>query len=72
MEIMTLYSQYIYIYLVLFTINNKLLFDTNNEIHNYKTKNNNNLHCPIANVSKLNKGAYISGTKVFNHLPQNI
>ena len=24
---------------------------------------------PIANLSKFNKGAYISGIKVFNHLP---
>jgi len=65
------YSQYIYS-LVLYTINNKHLFDTNNEIHKYKTGNNNNLHRPIANLSKFNKGAYISGMKVFNHLPQYI
>jgi len=44
MEIMT-YSQYIYS-LVLYTINNKHIFDTNNEIHKYKTRNNNNLHLP--------------------------
>ena len=57
LEIMTLYSQYIYS-LVLYTINNKHLFDANNEIHKYKTRNNNNLHCPIANLSKFNNGAY--------------
>ena len=57
---MTLYSQYIYS-LVLYTINNKQLFDTNNEIHTYKTRNNNNLHRPIANLSKFDKGAYKSG-----------
>ena len=62
-------SQYIYS-LVLYTIINKHQFDTNNEIHKYKTRNNNNLHRPIANLSKFNKGAYISGIKVFNHLPQ--
>jgi len=65
MEIMTLYSQYIYS-LVSYTVNNKHLFDTINEIHNYKARNNNNLHHPIANLSKFNKGAYISGIKVFN------
>jgi hypothetical protein len=70
-EIMTLYSQYIYS-LVLYTVNNKHLFDTNNEIHKYKTKNKKNLYLPVANLSKFNKGAYISGIKVFNHLPQNI
>jgi len=71
MEIRTLYSQYIYS-LVLYTINNKHLFDTNNEIHKYKTRNNNNLHHPIANLSKSTKGAYMSGIKVFNHLPQYV
>jgi hypothetical protein len=70
MEIMT-YSQYIYS-LVLYTVTNKHLFDTNNEIYKYKTRNNNNLHLPVANLSKFNKGAYISGIKVFNHLPQYI
>jgi hypothetical protein len=58
--------------LVLYTVNNKHLFDTNNEIHKYKTRNNNNLYLPIAILSKFNKGAYISGIKVFNHLPQYI
>jgi len=71
MEIMTLYSQYIYS-LVLYTVNNKQIFDANNKVHKYKTTNNNNLHCPIANLSKFNKGAYISDIKVFNHLPQCI
>ena len=68
---MTLYSQYIYS-LVLYTVNNKHLFDTNNEIHKYKTRNNNHLHLLIANLSKFNKGAYISSIKVFNHLSQYI
>jgi len=71
MEIMMLYSQYIYS-LVLYTVNNKHLFDTNNEIHKYKTRNNNNLGHPITKLSKFNKAAYISGIKVFNHLPQYI
>ena len=66
---MTLYSQYIYSSIV-FTVNNKYLFNTNNEIHKYRTRYNNNLHLPIANLSKFYKGAYISGAKVFNHLPQ--
>jgi hypothetical protein len=49
MEIMTLYS------LLLYTVNNNHLFDTNNKIHNYKTRNNNNLHLPLADLSKFNK-----------------
>jgi len=71
MEILTLYSQYIYS-LLFYTINNKHLFDTNNEIHKYKTRINNNLHCPITNLSKFNNGAYIPGIKFFSHLPQYI
>jgi hypothetical protein len=71
MEIMTLYSQYIYS-LLLNTINNKHLFNTKNEIHKYKTRSNNNLHLPVVNLKKFNKGAYISGIKVFNNLPQSI
>jgi hypothetical protein len=54
MEIMTLYSQYIYL-LVLHIVNKRHLFDTNNEIHKYKSKNNINLHFPLTNSSKFNK-----------------
>jgi hypothetical protein len=70
-EIMTLYSQYNHS-LGLFKINNNHLFDTNKEIHKYKTRNNNNLHLPLTSLSKFNKGAYMSGIKVFNQLPQYI
>jgi hypothetical protein len=71
MEIVTLYSQYIHS-LILYIINNKHLFDANKENHKYKIRNNNNLHCPVAKLSKFNTGAYISGIKVFIHLPQYI
>jgi hypothetical protein len=53
-------------------VNNKHLLETNNEIHKYKTRNNNNLHLPIATLLKFNKGAYVSGIKVFKHLSQYI
>jgi hypothetical protein len=74
MEIMMLYSQYIYS-LLLYAINNKYLFNIKNEIHKYKTRPLNNLHLPAVNLTKCNKGAYIysiSGIKVVNHLPQAI
>jgi hypothetical protein len=77
MEITTVYSQYIYIYiyiysLLLFTINNRYLFNTNNEIHKYKTRVSCNLHLPAVNLTQFHKGAYISGIKVFNHHPQSL
>jgi len=43
--------------LILYTVTIKHLFDTSNEICKYKTRNNNNLHLPIANLVKFNKGA---------------
>ena len=71
MWIMTLYSQYIYS-LLLFAVDNKHLFTANNKIHKYNTRNNNNLHLALANLTKYNKGPYIyiSGINIFNHLPQ--
>jgi len=59
-EIMTLYSQYVYA-LILYIVNNKHIFTANNEIHKYKTSNNNNLHHPTPNLSEFNNGAYIYG-----------
>jgi hypothetical protein len=31
-----------------------------------------NLHPPIANMTKFQKGVYYSGIKIFNNLPPNI
>jgi hypothetical protein len=70
LEIMTLYSQYIYS-LFLYTVN-KHFFNLNNEIHKYNTRLHSNLHVLIVNITKFRKGAYISGIKVFSHLPQVI
>jgi len=43
-----------------------------NEIHKYRTRDNNNLHLPIVSLSKFNEGAYFLGIKFFNHLPEYI
>jgi hypothetical protein len=61
---MTLYSQYIYS-LLLYTVNNKHLFNLNNEIHKYNTRLHSYLHEPTVNIT-FHKGAYISDIKVFN------
>ena len=70
-QIMTLYSLYIYS-LILFIINNKHSFALNNEIQKYHTRNNNNFHFPSVNLTKFCKGLYITGTRLFIHLPQII
>ena len=54
MEIMTLYSQYIFS-LILFAVKNKHLFTSNNEIHTYKTRNYLNFLLPTVNLTKFYK-----------------
>jgi hypothetical protein len=71
MEIVTLYSQYIFS-LILFADKNKHSFTSNNEIHTHKTRNCTNLHLPTVNLTKYYKGPYISGSKAFNHLLRRI
>jgi hypothetical protein len=39
-------------------------------MHKYKTRFSCNLHLPAVNLTTFHKGAYISGIKLFNHLPQ--
>jgi hypothetical protein len=68
---MTLYSQYIYA-LILFVTNNKNLFKNKSELHEHKTRLCKNLHLPKVMVAKFDRGVYITGIRVFNHLPQSI
>jgi len=71
LEILPLYSQYIFS-LSIFVIKNKHLFYTNNQIHSIHTRCKTNLHPPIANLTKFRKGVYYSGITIFNNLPYNI
>jgi hypothetical protein len=71
LEILPLYSQYIFS-LSTFVIKNKHLFYTNRQIHSVNTRIKTNLHPPIANMTKFQKGVYYSGIKIFNNLPPNI
>jgi hypothetical protein len=66
-----LYSLYI-CSLILYVINNKHVFSYNNEIHKYRTRFHRNLHVASVNTINFEKGAYMSGIKVFNHLLQSI
>jgi hypothetical protein len=71
LEILPLQFQYIFSVL-LFVVKNKVLYTTNQEIHNISTRSNINLHPPVCNLTLFQKGAYFSGMKLFNHLPLKI
>jgi hypothetical protein len=71
MEILPFYSQHIFS-LSMYVVNNKQSFIKNCEIHNHNTRSANNLHVPAANITKYKKSAYYMGTKIFNHLSNNI
>jgi len=71
LEISPLYSQYIFS-LAIFVIKNKHLFSINYQIQSVHTRFKTNLHPPIANLTKFQKGVYYSGIKNFNNLPHNI
>jgi len=71
LEILPLYPQNIFS-LSIFVIKNKHLFYTNNEIHSIHTTFKTNLHPPIANLTKFQKGVYYSGIRTINNLPHNV
>jgi len=71
LEILPLYSQYIFS-ISIFVMKKKHLFYTNNQIHSIHTRFKTNLHPPTANRIKFQKGMYYSAIKVFNNLPHNI
>jgi len=71
LEILPLYSQYIYS-ISIFVIKNQHLFYTNIQIHSIDTRFKTNLHPPTANLTKFQKGVYYSTIKIFNNLPHEI
>ena len=71
MKILPLCSQYIYS-LMQHTINNMHLFTRNTEVHNIGTRQNVNLFPPSTSLTKVQKGAYYSGIKIYNHLPKEL
>jgi len=71
LEILHLYSQYIYS-ISIFVIKNKHLFYTNNQIHSIHTRFKTNLHPPTANLTKFQTGVYYLAIKIFNSLPYEI
>jgi hypothetical protein len=70
-KILPFYSQYIFSILI-YIINNRHLFITNQEVRNVNTRSNLKFHVPGSNLAKFQKGLYYSGIKLFNHLPSSI
>jgi len=71
LQILPLTSQYM-LSILMFVIQNRNLFLTNNENHNLDTRQSNILYRPQANLTIYQKGAYYSGIKFLNNLPLEI
>jgi len=71
LQILLLTSQYM-LSLLMFVVQNKNLFLTNNENHNLDTRQRNNLYLPQANLTIYQKVAYYLGINFFNNLPLEI
>jgi len=71
LQILPMASQYI-LSLLMFVVQNKNCYLTNNENHNLDTRQRNNLYLPQANLTIYQKGTYYSGIKIFNNLPLQI
>ena len=71
MGILPFTSQYIF-FLLLFVVHNRVLFQTNSEIHNINTRYGFNFHRPHVDLTTFKNGAYYMGIKVFNCLPTPI
>jgi hypothetical protein len=48
------------------------IFTSNSDIHIKNTRNKFNLFLPQTRLTKYQKGVYFAGTKIFNHLLENI
>ena len=64
-------SQYM-LSLLMFVVQNKNLFLTNNKNHDLDTRQRNNLYLPQANLTIYQKGTYYLGIKMFNNSPLEI
>jgi hypothetical protein len=72
LQILTLPSQYTYIFLLVFVVKNRDLFSLNSEIHNLNTRYKHDLHLPSTNLTLVQRGLLYSGSRFFNCLPLHI
>ena len=70
-QILTVYGQYIFS-LLMFVVKHREVFSLNSDIHDRNTRYNLNLHFPTTNLKMVQRGAFYSGVKIFNHLPTSI
>ena len=56
----------------MFVVNNRNLFLDNTELYTIKTRNSYNLHPPLSQLTKYQKGVHYTGIRVFSHLPTSI
>jgi len=68
LEIPPLPSLFIYS-LLKFVIKNHQLFTTNDEIHNFGTRQQRNFDRPPTNLKKYQTGVYYMGILIYNNLP---
>jgi len=71
MQILDLYSQYIFS-LLLYVMNNEHLFTKNLEVHINDIRSANIIHLHLSNLTKYEKAAHYAGNKIFNHLPTHM
>jgi len=71
LQILSLPSQYIFSLLV-FVNKNRSCCISNSEIHDSNTRHNHNVHLPSTNLTLVQKGVLLSGSKIHNHLPLNV
>jgi hypothetical protein len=70
MKILPLCSQYIYSMMLYIVINIHLFINT--EVHDISTRQNVSLFPPSTSFTKVQKGAYYSGIKIYNLLPKEL
>jgi len=58
--------------LLLFVVKNISMFTLNSSVHSINTRRCFDLYLPAVHLTKVQKGIYYSGAKVFNSLPPSI
>jgi hypothetical protein len=71
LHILPMRSQYIYS-LMMFVIKNRDIFITNKDHHEFKTRQDVNLHMHQVNLAIYGKGMYHMAIKVYNGLPYGL